>query len=449
MASIFKRKTAKHDGDLEIYWISYSPLPGVRKTVRGCRDKGETKRLADRLETEKWERRKGLVDPAAAQWAAAEAKPLSAHVDAFCKWLRERGVTEKHAAQTAKRLRRVVDLCGAGRISELSLSRVQDALGRLRGDGLSVATVNYHVRAVKQFGSWLVRDGRARGSAVAHLRTGNAETDRRKERRALSDDELDRLLAAARDGGEVEGMAGVDRAMLYLMAAGTGFRAGELRSLTPESFTLDGEPPTIRVKAAYSKNRKQADQRVARALAAMLRPWLEGKAAGQPVFNMPERTADMMRVDLEAAGVPYRDAAGRINVDFHALRHSYCTRLALSSAPVSVIQALARHSTPVLTLSRYAHVDDAAKMLALDALRPLGMLRQGEAVCAESSARGRLLAAPVSTDGHDAEREGGNEEPESTMPGRARIADPGTFGMVRLEGLEPTTRGLRIRCSTD
>ncbi|MGD0041310.1 MAG: hypothetical protein ABSE84_12965 [Isosphaeraceae bacterium] len=51
----------------------------------------------------------------------------------------------------------------------------------------------------------------------------------------------------------VKGMTGPDRAMLYALAAGTGFRREELRTLTPEQFNLDSDPPTVRVLACYAK----------------------------------------------------------------------------------------------------------------------------------------------------------------------------------------------------
>ena len=54
--------------------------------------------------------------------------------------------------------------------------------------------------------------------------------------------------------------------------------------------------------------------------------------------------------------------------DFHALRHSFITALAMSKAPVKVIQSLARHSTPTLTLGVYAHVGLFDQTAALDAL---------------------------------------------------------------------------------
>jgi len=63
----------------------------------------------------------------------------------------------------------------------------------------------------------------------------------------------------------------------------------------------------------------------------------------------------------------YRDLSGRV-ADFHALRHTYVSRLVCSGANVKVAQELARHSTPLLTLGRYAHVEILDQTKALDAL---------------------------------------------------------------------------------
>lgn len=82
----------------------------------------------------------------------------------------------------------------------------------------------------------------------------NVALDKRHERRALTVDELDRLILAAETGPVILGMIGADRAMLYRVAVGSGFRANELRSLTPESFDLCANPPTITVEAGYSKH---------------------------------------------------------------------------------------------------------------------------------------------------------------------------------------------------
>ena len=75
-------------------------------------------------------------------------------------------------------------------------------------------------------------------------------------------------------------------------------------------------------------------------MAAELRAYLAGKPEGEPVWpgTWWTRAADMIRIDLEAAGLPYavegRD--GPLYADLHALRHSFVALLDRSGAsPVS------------------------------------------------------------------------------------------------------------------
>ena len=85
------------------------------------------------------------------------------------------------------------------------------------------------------------------------------------------------------------------------------------------------DPPTVTVMACYTKNGREAVQPIAAGLADRLRPWLARKAPGRPVFDgMTDRTAEMLRVDLEAAGIPYETASGV--ADFHALRAAYVSQ---------------------------------------------------------------------------------------------------------------------------
>jgi integrase len=68
----------------------------------------------------------------------------------------------------------------------------------------------------------------------------------------------------------------------------------------------------------------------------------------------------------------YRNAGGRV-VDFHALRHTYITRLVRSGVAPAVAKSLARHSTIVLTMDHYTHtlIEDARA--ALDRLPAIGL----------------------------------------------------------------------------
>ncbi len=154
--------------------------------------------------------------------------------------------------------------------------------------------------------------------------------------------------------------------MLYAVGMTTGFRAGELASLEPSAFALDGEPPTATVKAAYSKNRRTS----------CLRGYFDGKPARDPVWpgSWADDAADMLRIDLEAAGIPFADEEGRV-CDFHALRHSYLTLVQRSGVHPKVAQELARHSDSRLTMNVYTHAhlhDLAGAVEMLPSLLPSG-----------------------------------------------------------------------------
>ncbi len=421
MASVYKKGRDKGRRG-SCWYIDYCDENGRRRTKKGCPDKAATEAIARKLESDAELRRRGVIDPRADGYARHEARPLSEHLDDWHADLIARGSTRKHADLSRNRAGRLIDLGRVQRISELSQSRIQGALKALRDDGLSLRSIHHYTRAAKGFSRWLWRDRRAREDSLAHLTSPNPDTDRRHERRALSPAELVRIVQAAECGPVVYKLGGQDRAMLYRLAMGTGFRANELRSLTPESFHLDGEPPTVMVSAGYSKRRRDDTQPIPPALAAALRPWLASKAPGSPVFGeLTKHTADMLRVDLEAVGIAYRDSSGRV-ADFHALRHSYVTALAMSNAPVKIVQSLARHSTPTLTLGTYAHVGLFDQSAALDALPDL----TGEPSRTEAAA-----LAPTGTDGHKADL---RPVSDPSVPAVRTVAEPAARSRDRPAG---------------
>ena len=106
-----------------------------------------------------------------------------------------------------------------------------EAVRELVSKGRSVQTTNYYLSHLKSFCRWLVKDRRTGENPVAHLEAGNAEVDRRHDRRELTADELRALLAAARASTRTfRGLTGWDRFHLYATACGTGFRAPPWRA---------------------------------------------------------------------------------------------------------------------------------------------------------------------------------------------------------------------------
>ena len=352
MASIYRRG----DRPNSPYRVSFTDHAGRRRVM--C-PKGKKKRDAEGLKNQIVDDldlvRRRLMRPQDTVYerdAKREAKSLTDHVQDYRDFLVNKGDVEKHANGTKHHLTRIVELTGAERIEDLTLSKAQEAIKAMREQDLSVSTCNHAVRALRAFATWLCKEGRARENRLCGLTVGKVETDRRHERRSLTDDEFARLLTAARNGPTLYGMSGEDRRVLYLTAGGTGFRRGEIQSLRLDNFHLHGAHPTIHLDAANTKNGQAVDQPIKLDLAAEPRAWLKGRPADAPVLPVPKYSALMIRRDLEAAGVPYEDDRGRV-ADFHAVRNFYVTTLFRSGLTVIQVQKLARHSTPTPTANTY------------------------------------------------------------------------------------------------
>jgi integrase len=268
------------------------------------------------------------------------------------------GISGAAVRAAVKRLR--LEATGHGKARRYPRATVEALAGRMAG-GASPQTVNHYIRAVRSFVRWLVKDDRIPSNPLKSVEMLNAQTDVRHGRRELSAEELGRLLEATRASDRTfRGLTGTDRFTLYAMACGTGFRASALASLTPESFDLEGQTPTVTLAARRNKNRKPRVQPMPLDVAELLRAYLNDRPAGQPVWGgtwaSDHRGAEMLRGDLETAGIPYviDGPDGPLYADFHALRHTYLTLLGRGGVDLRTAQELADHSSPVLT-ARYSH----------------------------------------------------------------------------------------------
>jgi integrase/recombinase XerC len=375
----------------------------------------------------------GVRDP----FEAHTGRPLAEHLDDYKRFLEAEGNTAGYVAQTCSRIRTILSGCRFAFVRDLDAGKVSEFLHSLRRDparpelsadqdrftkrelvealggrtpaqlarlmrregltaagngkarrypretvealqaiycrGIGISTSNGYLAAVKGFSNWLrERVGRDPFVSLSRL---NAQTDVRHARRALAEEQLQSVLAATGDSQiKFMGLDGTDRMMIYAVAMTTGLRAHELSTVRPASFRLDEGDAQVEVQAAYSKNRRKAEQPLPPDIAVALRPYLANRAQNKPVWAglWWQNAAEMLRRDLEPAGIPYRDPDGRV-ADFHALRHSYITLLSSSGVHPKVAQELARHSDIRLTMQTYTHArlhDLAGAVAGLPSLLP-------------------------------------------------------------------------------
>ncbi len=238
---------------------SYADGDGITRQVKLSSNKTAAQQILNVLVRKAELARAGLGDP----FEEHRKTTLAKHLVDWEEVLLARKNTAEYVKLKVTRARRVINAAGFVFISDLSASRIESALADLRADPensrFGIQTSNHHLAAVKQFARWLVKDRRTGENPLAHLAGGNVRLDRRHDRRELTANELTRLLTATRASNKTfKGLTGEDRYFLYATAAGSGFRASELASLTPVSFNLEGESPVVTLLAEDTKNRTAA-----------------------------------------------------------------------------------------------------------------------------------------------------------------------------------------------
>ena len=428
----------------------------------------------------------GAIRERLAQWGllgmACEAarRGLAEHVADWHAAILAGGASQGQADLRRLRAKAILGGIGAMHFGNVTGSRVSAFLSDLRAGtkdkpGVSERTANFYLDALNGFFRWAVKDRRLTENPIAHLK--KLKVTDAMHRRALSVEEQRWLIDTTAKAPDRFGMTGEDRAVLYRLALGTGFRASELGALTRGSFDLNGNPPTVTLPPAATKNRKGCVQPITHDLAEALRPALAGKVPTVRAFNVPPRydTAAMIRDDLAAARAAWMEKAapedradldgsdfcrpdgdaGR--VDFHALRHSFGTNLARANTPVKTAMDLMRHSDVNLTMRLYSHTVTSDRATALEAAAPDLSMPVAE------------TARKTGTDDLPARKSlpsslpemGGNRRALVNVGGRTAgigresqvLADTGfpAFSQAksptRPAGIEPATTGLGNRCS--
>lgn len=272
------------------WYFEYKDANGTVKRAKGFTDLKATEQAAAEAERRVGRIRVGMIDPAEEHFRC----PLATHLADYTAHLEAKGDTPRHINMTAGRIQamfagagfvflRNVDPAKANEwlnalrqngepvklpdgvesftpkevaaILGITRSSVGEAVRRLslpasgngkarriprstaevlaakRAKGCGPQQRNHYVRAVRGFFRWLVKAKRIGANPLDALEFDKAvSADIRHARRELTAEELQQLLAAARESGiAFRDLTGEDRHALYLAAIGTGFRANALR----------------------------------------------------------------------------------------------------------------------------------------------------------------------------------------------------------------------------
>ncbi|MCY3019511.1 MAG: tyrosine-type recombinase/integrase [Planctomycetota bacterium] len=390
--------------------------------------------------------------------------PSRAAGDIPCQELREKYLTAQKARVTphhhkivTQRLDAVLEATRAYVVKRLTPDALEAYLTGLQDKGLSARSANLYLQAVKGMLTWAVHRRMLPYNPLDCVKP-RPEIEKRYVRRALTEDEIPKVLAAALDGPmrrasrvyqnrprkngtfkpaniplakqAVLAEEGRRMVLIYRIYIETGLRRNEARLLTWADLDIEARTLTTRPEWCGNKSGKRDVIPLTPGLCEALTEWRARHPAPDTarVVKITDRVLRKFDDDLVAAGLARRvpldrhgdliplgddgkptaapaewaidkkDAAGR-TLDIHALRHTCGSRLVAAGVDIRTAQSIMRHSTPTMTLGIYCHTDRKRMAAAMESLPELKL-----APVADPNREGRAVArtgtddAPVDDD---------------------------------------------------
>jgi len=356
-------RTYRRDGTPHDRWRFYfRDYQGLRRQGTATQDERESRKIAEQVQARHRMIQAGLLPPPKSYDLP---RTYTEVVEEYLKWgeaqggKHHSGWSKSHRRDRERYLKFFSGELGFKTMKDLDgcLQRVERVL-RQKELKLSDRTVEAYREAFNAFCRWAVRRGYIEKNPVEHLTPWSRTA--KNVRRALSIDELQKLLATAKP----------ERRIVYQVAIVTGLRKNELRSLAVEDF--DADRGGLVLHPEWTKNGKTGFQLLKpHGLISRLKEYIQTGTAealhrrhtrnrsslpARPLLFVPTHAARWIKQDLSAAGIDRQNFQGKL--DFHALRTTCITHL-LAKTDVKSVMEIARHGSPNLTLNTYGRgIDD-------------------------------------------------------------------------------------------
>jgi len=306
----------------------------------------------------------GLIAPRVERDAAGRL--LTEHLADFLAYLEGLNRSASHISHVGTRVRKLIADCGWRYLSDVTAKSFELWRQKKAGE-LSVKTRNEYRAAMKSLLAWLEENEELAVNPFKRVKKTDGRGQETVKRRAATHLEMESLLSK---GGIY--------AVAYLGAATTSLRRGDLKKLEWGDLHLDVAQPFALVRAGTTKDRQPAKVYFGRQLVAELKKMqLPAMPSNSLVLAGRMPTMDQMREHLKAAGIVYVDDQGR-RLDFHALRMTFDTNLAIAGVPDAVRMKMMRHKSPRLTMETYTDSEKVPVAGALAKLPEFGYLENGK-----------------------------------------------------------------------
>lgn len=336
---------------------------------------GPNRREAERALTA----RKREVDTGA--WREPSSETLAAYAE---RWLARRDPAQVGGGRTrlspstfegyGLNLRlHVLPRLGARTLASLRVEDIDGVIAGLEADGKAAGTVRNVIVPLRKMLGDAVRQGLLLTNPAARADLPPAQDFIGREIPAPHTDAIRNALLRLAPIDPLRNEPDLLHVDLFDVALGTGLRLGELRALRWRD--VDRERRLIRVERAYSRQHVRRPKTESGVRAVPLFPSVDaalrdiaaraverGRYAPEELVFGSVRGTPLQpsnfrqRVWLRALQVAALENEG---YRFHDLRHTCVSRLVAAGADVKLVQAVAGHASPLITLKRYSHLLDA------------------------------------------------------------------------------------------
>ena len=311
----------------------YTPA-GRQRLKLGTKNKRQAERrareIADLIQREDWEGLTKLDWKPQAKAGTFAIFVRDEFLPKYCNW------SERTRQGEESRLRILCEEFGALPLSGVTASSIKTWLARRNTGGMSPATQNRYLAALKSIYKAATTYGFCKMNPAAAV-TMQSEEVRAQD--VLNDEEFERLLVELPDYSR----------RIVIAAAETGMRAGEIRRLVWEDVDLAaGE-----LRVAVAKNKEYRVVPLTHRLQALLDE-MKGESTPHPTAPVFEG------VDIKKGLASALKRAGiEKHISLHSFRHQFATRALEAGMSSFHLQAIGGWKSPVM-LHRYGKVRNRA-----------------------------------------------------------------------------------------
>lgn len=344
----YRDKSGKMRTITSVWYYKITLKNGKEKRYAGLASKSETEKLRIHKQAE--------VDAQIADYQEPsviyQKISLIGHLDAF----REH-YTALGKGNSGEKYKYICNLIAGKlnwtRLEDINADQLRKHLaGRLAGNPpISPMTANGYLVIWVVVCGWFVQTGRLSVNPLLNCPRFKV-TRQHHKRRALSDEELVRLIQTAEEDKRKTRHPGPMRALVYRLLALSGLRAIELIQITEKSFVFDSKTPHIFLPGDMTKGRRDRQIPLHHSILWDMKRHIESRK-GKPLWTFSRRSVliYMLRSDLKRAGIAY-SLNGEF-ADIHSFRSVTATRAIISGMAPAMLMDYMGHKNIGTTMAHY------------------------------------------------------------------------------------------------